>query len=212
MTTPGDPEPTAPAVDQVWLEPVTYLWAPERTEVTLDRWARPPEKIVRTRTKEEFAAFYRDRLPALVVFLRYLGARREDALDVAQETMRKAWQGWDEIDDPPAWCRVVASRDFCDRATSREARNSSLDELDRRGRGPSPLASAEALEEVESRHDLLRLIADLPPRQRQVLAWTYNGAAPREIADALGMRSSSVRSTLRHARAALRGRAPREGT
>jgi RNA polymerase sigma-70 factor (ECF subfamily) len=48
---------------------------------------------------------------------------------------------------------------------------------------------------------LARLGSD---RQRQILAWTYDGATPAEIAAELGMHPATVRSTLRNARAALR--------
>jgi RNA polymerase sigma-70 factor (ECF subfamily) len=46
--------------------------------------------------------------------------------------------------------------------------------------------------------------------QRKVLAWTYDGATPEEIATELQMHPATVRSTLRHARAALRSISAKE--
>jgi DNA-directed RNA polymerase specialized sigma24 family protein len=40
--------------------------------------------------------------------------------------------------------------------------------------------------------------------QRQVMAWTYDGYQPNEIAVVLGKPVTTVRSLLRHARASLR--------
>jgi RNA polymerase sigma-70 factor (ECF subfamily) len=40
-------------------------------------------------------------------------------------------------------------------------------------------------------------------RQREVLAWTYDGATPADIASELGVEPATVRSTLRNARAVL---------
>jgi RNA polymerase sigma-70 factor (ECF subfamily) len=48
------------------------------------------------------------------------------------------------------------------------------------------------------------MIEQLPPRQRQVLAWTYDGATPTEIAEALQISPDAVRANLHKARAAMR--------
>lgn len=57
----------------------------------------------------------------------------------------------------------------------------------------------------EADHEFLRWLALLDSgKQREVLAWTYDGATPVEIAAELGMNPATVRSTLRNARAALR--------
>jgi RNA polymerase sigma-70 factor (ECF subfamily) len=61
------------------------------------------------------------------------------------------------------------------------------------------------MENFEAGHEFLRWLARLgSDRQRQILAWTYDGATPTEIAAELGMHPATVRSTLRNARAALR--------
>jgi DNA-directed RNA polymerase specialized sigma24 family protein len=61
------------------------------------------------------------------------------------------------------------------------------------------------MEEFESKHEFLRWLDRLNgDNQREVLAWTYDGATPAEIAVELDMDPATVRSTLRNARAVLR--------
>jgi RNA polymerase sigma factor (sigma-70 family) len=67
-----------------------------------------------------------------------------------------------------------------------------------------PLIAPETdIETFEKRHQILQLLERLAPRQRQVMAWIYDGSSLGETAEELGMKVSTVRSTLRHARAAL---------
>jgi RNA polymerase sigma-70 factor (ECF subfamily) len=46
----------------------------------------------------------------------------------------------------------------------------------------------------------------LPQRQREVMAWHYDGYSPREIADLLGVPDDAVRSSLYQARKNLKAR------
>ncbi|MFG2074585.1 sigma-70 family RNA polymerase sigma factor, partial [Nonomuraea maritima] len=50
--------------------------------------------------------------------------------------------------------------------------------------------------------DLLQILTSLPIRQRQILAWTFAGYTPSEIADQLQMTPEAVRSSLKKARRA----------
>ncbi|MFM9596568.1 sigma-70 family RNA polymerase sigma factor [Streptomyces scabiei] len=68
------------------------------------------------------------------------------------------------------------------------------------------LSSPNAAAEWEQQQDLLRLLADLPPRQRQIMAWKYDGHSPAEIAEELGISSETVRASLLKARRALAAR------
>jgi DNA-directed RNA polymerase specialized sigma24 family protein len=63
--------------------------------------------------------------------------------------------------------------------------------------------SQEASDEIETRHTFLILLRSLPAAQREVMAWTYDGYRPTEIAALLGKPPATVRSLLRDARAAL---------
>ncbi|MBT2225658.1 hypothetical protein KLK06_07315 [Nonomuraea sp. NEAU-A123] len=46
------------------------------------------------------------------------------------------------------------------------------------------------------------MLRGLPHRQRQVLAWTFSGYTPAEIADQLGMTPNAVSASLKKARRA----------
>jgi RNA polymerase sigma-70 factor (ECF subfamily) len=59
------------------------------------------------------------------------------------------------------------------------------------------------VEAWEQQHEVLRLLKHLPPRQRQVLAWTFDGYTPSEIAEELAINSEAVRSSLKLARRTL---------
>ncbi|MFY1698586.1 sigma factor-like helix-turn-helix DNA-binding protein [Solwaraspora sp. WMMA2101] len=68
----------------------------------------------------------------------------------------------------------------------------------------SPLLSASAdISAWEQRHDVIRLLAILPWRQRQVMAWTFDGYQPQEIAVELEITPEAVRASLKLARRAL---------
>jgi RNA polymerase sigma factor (sigma-70 family) len=55
----------------------------------------------------------------------------------------------------------------------------------------------------EEHHEILRLLNMLPPRQRQVVAWTFDGYSPAEIANELRITPEAVRASLFKARRTL---------
>jgi RNA polymerase sigma factor (sigma-70 family) len=143
----------------------------------------------------EFAAFYRSFMPGLVAFLRYQGVPLKDAADLAQETMIKAYARWSTIDTPRAWTKRVASRAWARRlAGVDEALVADV---------PEPLLAVSDVAIWEQQHDILRVLDRLPPRQRQVLAWTLDGHTPAEIAEELRLPSETVRANLYKARRAV---------
>lgn len=145
-----------------------------------------------------FACFYRRSVPRLVLFLRSQGVPMVDAADCVQETMIAAFRQWDEITHPYPWCRRVALRRWS-RRTVRDA--CPTDDPERSG---APLISAGPdVARFEQHHEVLRWLDLLPARQRQVMAWTYDGAGPKEIARELGLDAATVRSNLRKARVNL---------
>lgn len=145
-----------------------------------------------------FSAFYRQFVPTLVAFLIWQGARLPEAAEIAQDTMTKAYKGWSEIHHPQAWARQVASRMLARLIASVEKENL-VDEVSERS-CLLPLTNVEAWEQ---RHDVLRVLDRLPPRQRQVMAWTLDGYTPSEIADELNITAEAVRASLKKARRAL---------
>lgn len=145
-----------------------------------------------------FCEFYREFLPDLVAFLMWQGARLADAAEVAQDTMTKAYQRWSEIDSPKAWARTVASRAWVRRiASNKEDLVEDVPELS------TLLPSSIDAERWEQQHEVLRVLDRLPPRQREVMAWTFEGYTPAEIAVELKITAEAVRANLKKARRAL---------
>ena len=145
-----------------------------------------------------FSAFYRRFVPTLVGFLVWQGARLPDAADLAQVTMSEAYRYWSTIREPEAWARRVASRALA-RHIARVEENSA-------GEIPEHSSLLRSLTNVlawEQQHEVLRLLDLLPPRQRQVMAWTLEGYTPAEIAKELKIESDAVRSSLSKARKTL---------
>ena len=85
-------------------------------------------------------------------------------------------------------------------ATLRECPTDDLDHA----AGAPILAPGTDLAALENHHYFLALLKNLPPRQRQVMAWTYDGATSTEIADTLKITTHAVRSNLYKARITLR--------
>ncbi|MFG3525065.1 RNA polymerase sigma factor [Nocardia nova] len=156
---------------------------------------RQPELYAADR--EAFSAFYRDFTPNLVAMLLAKGVRVADAVDIAQDTMAKAWRYWSTITSPRAWARVVAGKELArrigaiDEDTIAEPEQSAL------------LPAASDIDEWVQHNDYLQVLSALPPRQRQVIAWTVEGYTPAEIAEQLQMKPQTVRSNLRNARRAI---------
>ena len=150
----------------------------------------------------EFSKFYMENVPRLVAFLVCAGVPVVDAADCVQETLIDALPPvWATLQYPYAWCRRVAYRKACDLAHRR--REEPFADLAQVG---SPLVAPNIdIENLESKHEFLGWLARLNgDKQREILAWTYDGATPAEIAAALDMDPATVRSTLRNARAVLR--------
>lgn len=149
----------------------------------------------------EFRLFHRAQMPRLVAFLMVQGAPADAAADVAQDAMIEAYRHWDDIDAPRAWVRLVATRGWGRRAR-RDRAEVPHDDLSSR----VSLLSPDDVEAVEAHHTFLAMVRDLPELQRHVMAWTYDGYQPTEIAVFLGKNPATVRSALRDARETLRRR------
>ncbi|MBB5868979.1 RNA polymerase sigma-70 factor (ECF subfamily) [Allocatelliglobosispora scoriae] len=163
-------------------------------------WGRRPETPAADHASrgvdEAFADFYRAEAPGLATFLLYLGARSNDVPDLVQETMFAASRAWQDITNRRAWLRRVASREF----------GRLLSRVEPRAVGVSRTAlmvDEAAFEHWEQTNEVLRQLRELPARQRQVMAWTYDGFSPSEIAVELGITREAVRSNLLKARKAL---------
>ncbi|WP_433527757.1 RNA polymerase sigma factor (plasmid) [Nocardia pseudovaccinii] len=145
-----------------------------------------------------FSDFYRRFTPRLVRFLRSQGAEWADAAEIAQDTMTKAWHKWSDIQQPEAWVHKVAGRELVRRVAS--LKEYSTPEIPERS---ALLPDDVDFAALEQRHDILRVIDKLPPRQRQVLQWTIDEYTPSEIAQMLQITPEAVRSNLLKARRSI---------
>jgi RNA polymerase sigma factor (sigma-70 family) len=147
-----------------------------------------------------FELFYRQTVVELVRFLVLQGASTADAAEVAQDTLSAAYTHWDTLQNPRAWCFRVASRDLIRRVSSVH------EDLTADPEAPTPLLRATPTNAWHIRHELITALAALPPRQRQVMAWTLSGYTPAEIANELNLPNDQVRANLLLARRALAAR------
>lgn len=160
-------------------------------------------------TTEDFTVCYRREMPGLVWFVMSLGAGVEEAADAAQSAFAAAFPVWETIRYPAAWLRRVAQRAYCRRAVSREI------PLETAPDRPGPLSVTGAVEFRDEAREVLAALAELPARQRQVMAWYVDGFSPTEIARQLGADPAAVRQSLAKARKNLKhrlgvtGRCPR---
>lgn len=145
----------------------------------------------------EFEAFYRATVPELMRFLMLHGATMADAAEVVQDTLSAAYQRWDSINHHRAWSYRVASRAWIRKVTTIK------EDLTADPAAPSPLLRATPTDAWHARHELIIALAALPPKQRQVTAWTLAGYTPTEIATELQLISERVRANLGLARRAL---------
>ena len=75
------------------------------------------------------------------------------------------------------------------------------------GRADRPAGASAALaleQQAETREVLAAVIADLPPKQRQVMAWHWDGFSDAEIAGELGDSEAAVRKNRSRAMKNLR--------
>ncbi len=155
------------------------------------------QRSAQTAEAVAFSAFYHRFVPILVGFLMWQGARLSDATELAQETMVEAYKHWSTIRVPEAWARKVASRALVRKTASVE---DPVDEIP----DPGPLLTPQTnVLDWEQRHEVLRLLGLLPPRQRQVMAWSLQGYTPAEIAEELKITGEAVRASLKKARTTL---------
>lgn len=146
-----------------------------------------------------FTEFFAADFPSLVGFLCKHGFETEVARDAASEAMLCAFQTWDSIDSPRAWVRQVAIR----LATRQVAR--ARDGVNRGDwASPDEYAEDKLMVLLENTSLIVTVLERLPERQREVMAWSLDGFTHAEIAERLGVRQGTVRSTIRHARKRLK--------
>jgi len=149
-----------------------------------------------------FDEFFREQFPRLCLFLMRTGADRHEAEECAQEVMLQAIQHWRRLESPAAWVRIAAMRTLANRA-QRDRIGKSRELAANNVREVAPL-SEDLAELSEQQRQVLSVLRQLPDAQRRVMAWVVDGFSATEIAKMMNTPAATVRSNIRHARAALR--------
>jgi RNA polymerase sigma-70 factor (ECF subfamily) len=159
----------------------------------------------------EFNAFYHAERRPLVRFVMLLGADPDTAEDIVQTAFTRAFPAWHTIRFPQAWLRKVAQSEYFGHCRA-AARQTSLDAAPGRADRAAGVSTAMALEQqAATRQFLATAIAGLPPKQRQVMAWHWDGFSDAEIAGELGDSEAAVRKNRNRAMRNLRRALADEG-
>lgn len=129
---------------------------------------------------------------------RIIVREQHGAEEVAQETFRATRERLASYDGATTLCSWIQG--LC--------RERALDEVRRRGRQPRQPA---ADERSVQRPDVERALAALEPEEREALLLTEAGTTPEELAVALGVPGSTIRSRCARARAGLLDQLDRGG-
>lgn len=131
-------------------------------------------------------------------FLLRLGASPQDAGDGAGHAFIEVYVRWEQLRSPKEYLRRAATNELIKLATRPRT------DLDRVLRGCWAMEVVQDVYQQSEVQMVLNAMSKLPERQRQVMAWYYDGYSAVEIAENLGMPVATVRSNLRHARETLR--------
>jgi RNA polymerase sigma factor (sigma-70 family) len=153
-----------------------------------------------------FESVARHELPGLLRFATALCGDPDQARDLVQEVLARAFARWDKIgrvDNPGAYLTRMVSNEFISwrrRWNTRSVLALGDAAIDRGAR-----SVADHGEQVVARDDLARRLASLPRRQQVALVLRYlEGLDYREAADVLGCAEGTVRSACSRGLATLR--------
>jgi RNA polymerase sigma-70 factor (ECF subfamily) len=154
----------------------------------------------------DWEAVYREEMPRIYNFFRYRVGDGPGAEDLTSATFEKAWRARDRYRRDRAsvatWLFAIA-RNVATDYFRKDRREVPLEEAGDLG-GTSPETSL--VQRADSRR-LSALLADLPERDRELLALKYGaGATNRAIAKLTGLGESNVGTILHRVVAALRAR------
>jgi RNA polymerase sigma-70 factor (ECF subfamily) len=145
----------------------------------------------------EFASLYETEMPKLMRFVMKHGASPIEAADAAQAAFSAAWEAWEDIREPSAWLRTVAIREHL----RRPLKETPVDDL------PDEVGTSSVLDTIElgeQEEKVMSALATLPMKQRQVMAWHYDGFSHTQIAGQMKITEDAVRQNLHRARARLK--------
>jgi RNA polymerase sigma factor (sigma-70 family) len=159
----------------------------------------------------DFDTLYRTNRSALVRFVRLAGATDDEANDAVQTAFAQLLQVSYPIHDPVAWLHRTALNDFrCSNPRIPSKRRKVTESPIPPQKIPEPNTFVPSAADVavleEENHVVLRELALLPGKQRQVMVAHYDGSSHEQIAELLEMGTDAVRQNLSRARKTLRKR------
>jgi RNA polymerase sigma-70 factor (ECF subfamily) len=149
-----------------------------------------------------FDAFFRAEHQRLAALATALCGDRETGRDVAQEALARTYREWDRVsrlERPGGWTRRVVVNLAHDHGRHLAVRQRRLSELANRiaSDGPTDNAFLDA--------EMWAAVAMLPERQRTAVALFYIGdRSIGDVAEQMGVREGTVKTTLHKARERLR--------
>jgi RNA polymerase sigma-70 factor (ECF subfamily) len=155
-----------------------------------------------TGPEQEFGRFFRENCEQLVGLAYLWCGDRQDARDLAQETLVRAWEAWEALSthpNPEAWARRVL-HNLC---TSRWRRRN----LERSVRltAEHVWAMQDPAEDSDFDVNVAKLVSKLAPKPRRALVLhDVLGLSVEEIAHEMGARQGTVRSWLSRSRQTLK--------
>ncbi len=145
----------------------------------------------------DWAAVYREQLPRVYNFFRYRLGDDQTAEDLTAITFEKAWRGRAryrrDLGAFEAWLFGIARRVAADHLR-RRPHDVDLDDL---ADPPDPRSLVEMVQQQDDLARLGVLLAELPPRERELIALKYGGEMTnRAIATVTGLSESNVGTIL----------------
>ena len=149
-----------------------------------------------------FGEYVRSRSHALLRAAKAMTGNHQDAEDLLQATLVKAYQSWDRIDDPAAldtYVRRVMVNTHISGWRRRRVDEYPTDEI------PDSPSGEDATRDSDL-HDVVQRAIDRLPRQMRaaVMLRFYDDLTESEVAAALGVSVGTVKSTVARAVAKLR--------
>ncbi|MHB9847625.1 RNA polymerase sigma factor [Streptomyces krungchingensis] len=149
--------------------------------------------------QSSFTEFYGAEVRRIVLFVYKNGATWEDAWDATQSAFAEAFQRWDSINYPTKYVRRTALRHY------QAHRQRSDEDVRRAAEAPWSYCPAfDQLKLLDEEKEVIDAIAQLPERQREVMAWHYDDFSVPEISELLSIDARCVRSNLHLARKKLK--------
>jgi RNA polymerase sigma-70 factor (ECF subfamily) len=201
----GSARPAASASPPLWIEPMTTV-----VEFQSEDAADPSiwiAAIAVDRSRESFALLFARFAPRVKGYLLRLGAKPEQAEELAQETLLTVWRKAAYFDPARAsastWIFTIARNLRIDALRRQRHPEDLLDEPEMVP--PEAVRPDEALSAAERERRLRRALKTLPREQAEVVQLSFfHDKAHAEISQHLGVPLGTVKSRLRLAMVRLR--------